>query len=129
MPVQSWHKKIFEEEISFNELVMEIFRHQSVHNKVYSEYLELLGKKSSAIITPEQIPFLPIELFKDRKVITGEAVHPMIFVSSGTTSAGQSKHYVTDISLYEKSFTKGFEQFYGSPSQYCILALLPSYLE
>jgi phenylacetate-coenzyme A ligase PaaK-like adenylate-forming protein len=52
-----------------------------------------------------------------------------IFTSSGTTGQSTSKHYVTDIELYKKSYLKGFEYFYGSISDYCILALLPSYLE
>jgi len=33
------------------------------------------------------------------------------------------------VSLYEKSFAKGFYHFYGDPQGYLILALLPSYLE
>jgi hypothetical protein len=40
-----------------------------------------------------------------------------------------SKHYVADLSLYEKSFLAGFNLFYGNPEQFIILALLPSYLE
>jgi hypothetical protein len=36
---------------------------------------------------------------------------------------------VTDLKLYEESFEKGFEQFYGNIEDWTILALLPSYLE
>jgi hypothetical protein len=40
-----------------------------------------------------------------------------------------SKHYVVDADLYEQSFTRGLELFYGDFSQYVVFALLPSYLE
>jgi hypothetical protein len=40
-----------------------------------------------------------------------------------------SKHLVTDVSIYEESYRKGFSQFYGNIEDYVILALLPSYLE
>jgi len=36
---------------------------------------------------------------------------------------------VTDISLYQQSFRKGFKHFYGNIEDYVVLALLPSYLE
>ncbi|MFC2443434.1 MAG: acyl transferase, partial [Capnocytophaga ochracea] len=47
----------------------------------------------------------------------------------GTTGAQTSRHYVKDLSLYEQSFRKGFEHFYGNVEDYVVLALLPSYLE
>ena len=52
-----------------------------------------------------------------------------IFTSSGTTGSTTSKHYVADLKLYETSFLKAFERQYGNPSNFVILALLPSYLE
>jgi hypothetical protein len=78
--------------------------------------------KSSAI------PFLPISFFKTQDVFIGEK--PVnLFESSGTTQDVKSHHWVQDLSLYEASFLKGFELFYGKPSHYCIIGLLPSYLE
>ena len=78
--------------------------------------------KSSAI------PFLPISFFKTQDVFIGEK--PVnLFESSGTTQDVKSHHWVQDLSLYEASFLKGFELFYGKPSNYCIIGLLPSYLE
>ncbi len=75
------------------------------------------------------IPFLPIEFFKSHQLISGEAPVQEIFTSSGTTGMVQSKHYVTDLKIYEESYRKAFELFYGNIDDYCILALLPSYLE
>ena len=40
-----------------------------------------------------------------------------------------SKHFVKNIELYKNSFSKGFDLFYGDIKKYCVLALLPSYLE
>ena len=88
-----------------------------------------MGTKVSEVEQVEDIPFLPVEFFKSRKVVTQDLVPQAVFTSSGTTGALTSKHYVTDLSLYEESFIKGFEKFYGSLSEWTILALLPSYLE
>jgi len=79
--------------------------------------------------TLEKIPFLPIECFKTEKVYCGHTTPQQIFTSSGTTGAQTSRHYVKELSLYEQSFRKGFEHFYGNVEDYVVLALLPSYLE
>ena len=52
-----------------------------------------------------------------------------IFESSGTTGLSTSRHYVSDLSVYEDSFLRSFRLFYGEPSDYFIAALLPSYTE
>lgn len=97
-----------------------IFNWQAAHNPVYKQWVAL--NKSSAI------PFLPISFFKTQNVFIGEK--PInLFESSGTTQDVKSHHWVQDLSLYEASFLKGFELFYGKPSHYCIIGLLPSYLE
>jgi hypothetical protein len=97
-----------------------IFNWQAAHNPVYKQWVEL--NKSTAI------PFLPISFFKTQDIFIGEK--PVnLFESSGTTQDVKSNHWVQDLSLYEASFLKGFELFYGKPSHYCIIGLLPSYLE
>jgi phenylacetate-coenzyme A ligase PaaK-like adenylate-forming protein len=113
----------------FEPLALEVFQYQAKNNDTYSKYLNHLGITTGSIHQLVQIPFLPIEFFKTDKIITGKDVPGKIFTSSGTTGAGTSKHYVTDISLYQESFTRTFQYFYGNPEQFCILALLPSYLE
>jgi len=97
-----------------------IFNWQAAHNPVYKQWVEL--NKSTAIA------FLPISFFKTQDVFLGEKpIH--LFESSGTTQDVKSNHWVQDLSLYEASFLKGFKLFYGNPSNYCIIGLLPSYLE
>ena len=113
----------------FRELALEVFQFQAADNPVYQAYLDHLGKSSGGIKTLEEIPFLPVEFFKKHRVVTGDLEHEAIFESSGTTGEGTSKHYICDLELYKRSFTSTFKLFYGDPSGYCILALLPSYLE
>ena len=97
-----------------------IFNWQAAHNPVYKQWVEL--NKSSAIA------FLPISFFKTQDVFIGEK--PVnLFESSGTTQDVKSHHWVQDLSLYEASFLNGFKIFYGDPSKYCVIGLLPSYLE
>ena len=124
-----FHIKSLEE---FGTMALEIFKFQSQHNEVYKKYLSLLECNPDSIRSVSEIPFLPIELFKTHDVVTkgGDAkIAPVIFTSSGTTGQTVSRHIVNNIFLYENSFRKGFEIFYGSVMDYCILALLPGYLE
>lgn len=116
-------------EQEFNEITLEIFNHQYTNNLVYNEFCKLLKVLPSQVTTINQIPFLPIEFFKTHIVKTGKFKEEQTFLSSGTSGQQQSKHFVKDVSLYEKSYQKTFKQFYGDIKNYCILALLPSYLE
>ena len=113
----------------FSNLAIEIFNYQYQTNKVYQNFCNLLNVTPSDIISIEKIPFLPVEFFKSQQVICGDAAFESIFLSSGTTGKNQSKHYVKDIEVYRQSFVKGFEQFYGQLTDYCFLALLPSYMQ
>lgn len=113
----------------FNRLSLLIFQHQAKHNQVYKSYLHHLNVNIDTIKKIEDIPFLPIEFFKSHDIITSDLKPEMIFTSSGTTGSVQSRHLVSDLRVYKQSFIKAFEHFFGSPEAYCILALLPNYLE
>ncbi|WP_421920924.1 acyl transferase [Marinifilum sp.] len=127
----NWKNKIFSigNEIEFEKLALEIFQYQAKNNADYREYLQHLKKNVNQINRIIDIPFLPIEFFKSRKIVSSNHPAQEIFTSSGTTGKLTSRHFVSDVGIYEKSFTKGFEDFYGSITDYCVLALLPSYLE
>ncbi|PKQ62803.1 acyl transferase [Labilibaculum filiforme] len=127
----NWEEEIFAiaNENDFEKTAFQVFQYQATNNKVYKEYLEHLKIDISTIKTISQIPFLPIDFFKSHKVISTDKEAQAIFTSSGTTGNLTSRHYVPNLKIYEASFTKGFEQYYGSVDDYCILALLPSYLE
>ena len=116
-------------ESQFQSLSLEIFEYQYNRTSVYREFCENLDISPSSVSSLEQIPFLPIEFFKSRIVLAGEAKPSLCFKSSGTTGTTTSRHYITDPEIYRRSFIQGFNKFYGNIDQYCILALLPSYLE
>ncbi|MCK0179639.1 acyl transferase [Flavobacteriaceae bacterium S0862] len=113
----------------FEEVAMTVFKHQFNNNKVYRSFCDLLYKHPSEVKCINDIPFLPIQFFKSHKVISSQAEAQEIFTSSGTTGQTISKHLISDIALYEQSFRKGFQYFYGNIEDYVVLALLPSYLE
>ncbi len=113
----------------FTPAAMETFRFQAAGNPVYRRYLELLGVDPESVTTPDDIPFLPVEFFRSYRVVTGTGEDVRVFESSGTTGAATSRHHLTDESPYLESLGAGFRHFFGEPSDYCILALLPSYLE
>lgn len=113
----------------FNALALETFRFQYKNNSVYRKFCELLNQHPKTVGSVEQIPFLPISFFKTHPVVSSVKPYDITFTSSGTTGQETSKHFVTDLSIYEESFRRGFESFYGDIEEYAVLALLPSYLE
>lgn len=114
-------------EESFNTIALEVFRHQARNNPIYRDYIGYLGLNIDDINSLEEIPYLPIQFFKDFEVST-TTKHQKVFTSSGTGGI-QSKHHVAELAIYEQSFRQGFNYFYGDIKDYTILALLPSYLE
>ena len=116
-------------ETEFSEFALQVFQRQAEEVAVYAEYLDLIKVEPSHIESIENIPFLPISFFKSHKVLPESKVEQIVFSSSGTTGQISSKHLVSDIKVYEASFRNGFKHFYGDIEDYCILALLPAYLE
>ena len=113
----------------FEKIALQTFRFQYENNLVYQEFCNLMNVEKGNIKTIQQIPFLPIQFFKSHRVISNENNIQETFTSSGTSGEQTSKHHVTDLSIYEKSYQNGFSQFYGNIEDYVVLALLPSYLE
>ena len=113
----------------FESLALKIFRFQYQHNELYRQYCDAVKCESAAVRSLQDIPFLPISFFKTREIKTTSFQPAMIFESSGTTGSVNSRHLVKDASIYEQSFLKAFEGGYGMISRYCIIGLLPSYLE
>ena len=127
--MNSFSERIFniKSEEDFNKLCMNLFDFQMENNPIYSAYSEIIlkGRNPNNI---NEIPFLPIEFFKTDQIICNGQKIEEIFLSSGTTG-NQSKHLISDLGIYKKSFRKSFDQFYGNISEYCILSLLPNYRE
>ncbi|WP_432713282.1 acyl transferase [Pedobacter sp.] len=116
-------------EQAFNALALNIFKQQAQNCAVYKAYIYHLGKDPEKINRVEDLPFLPISFFKSHEVLSSNRAPEIVFSSSGTTGMVQSRHLVTDVKVYEDSFNKAFQQFYGCIEDTCLLALLPSYLE
>ena len=114
-----------ENEEQFRALALTTFHHQYEHNPVYREFADLQKVEPELVKTPEEIPFLPIRLFKTREVICGTYPPHAVFLSSGTTGMVRSRHPVADLDLYRRSFVNGFRRFYGDPAHIQFLALTP----
>ena len=114
---------------TFETKALQLFAFQYEQNKTYQAFCRALGVKPHEVKCLQQIPFLPIQFFKSTTVRSGEFVSQKTFESSGTTGSVNSRHEVKDIGIYEESFNTAFQLFYGDIKKYCILGLLPSYLE
>jgi len=112
-----------------NEAALEVFRHQAEHCDIYHQYLNAIKVNAEEIQHASNIPYLPISFFKTHHVITGDFNPEITFTSSGTSGTNTSRHVVRSIDIYRKAFHRAFELQYGSPANYVICALLPSYLE
>jgi hypothetical protein len=112
-----------------DELALEVFDFQYRHNILYKSYVDALKINTRDVNEVHKIPFLPISFFKTHQIKTTLFEAEVIFESSGTTKTSNSTHHVKDRSIYTRSFMHGFEHFYGPANNWCIIGLLPSYLE
>jgi hypothetical protein len=120
---------IFQQEFDFLQKSLELFHFQYAHNALYKRFADALNCDAAKVNAIDQIPFLPISFFKQFPVTTTHFEPQVVFESSGTTGMATSRHLVKDKKIYEESFMTAYEQFYGPVEGYCILGLLPSYLE
>ena len=125
-----WKDKVLAVTASdFEKLALDLFHFQYENNAIYQQYTDALKINPLMVDDIGKIPFLPIRFFKSHIVASTHFEPSVVFESSGTTGSVNSRHYIKDASIYKESFTKGFEHFYGSVKDWCILGLLPSYLE
>ena len=113
----------------FEALALSVFRRQAEQCAPYREYIERMGIDSHAVHHIEQIPFLPIRLFKTHEVYCGAKAPEVVFTSSATTGMTPSRHPMASLALYERAFTEAFRRFYGEPSGWSLYGLLPNYLQ
>ena len=113
----------------FDSLALELFHYQYHNVLIYKQFCDLLSCKPEKITSWKDIPFMPVDFFRSHRISDQENKAALVFSSSGTTDSAISFHEVPFPAIYESSFSKGFQHFYGDIKSYCILALLPSYLE
>lgn len=117
-------------ETDFQAKCLETFLYQYENVEIYRKFVDYLGKNISEIKEVKDIPFLPIEMFKNHLVLDKNFKTEDYFQSSGTTQMlNRSKHFIADFNLYEESIYKSFEKFIGKPEDYIFLGLLPNYSE
>ncbi len=116
-------------EQDFEQMALALFRYQAERCAPYRQYIELLGINPHKVTHIDEIPFLPIELFKTHDVYCGEAEPEKVFTSSSTTGLTPARHPMQSLAHYERTFTSAFEQFYGPVEWWSIYGLLPNYLQ
>jgi phenylacetate-coenzyme A ligase PaaK-like adenylate-forming protein len=116
-------------EENFGSVAMEIWKYQYRNNGFYHSYCDLLGIQPDKIKNVSQIPFLPIEMFRQHDIKTGDWPAEVVFKSSGTTGSVQSRNHIRSLSWYHEITEKCFNSFFNSPADYIWFGLLPSYLE
>ena len=97
----------------FESIALKVFEFQYQNNSVYKTFCDYLKRNPETVKEVSTIPFLPIQFFKSKKIISTNATPEIIFKSSGTTGSVTSNHFVTDTTIYQKSYVKGFNYFYG----------------
>ncbi len=122
---------IFDETLSFEEKTLRVFEFQRKCNAVYQRFCAALGIEE--VRSASQIPLLPIQAFKETKVISVEdhsksEIQNLEFRSSGTTGMSRSRHFVLDPELYRRSAINGMQHFYDL-DEYVIWAYIPGYSE
>lgn len=134
MPVEKQRRQLLDKierlpDGNFEEIALEVFRYQALANEVYAAYLEYLRIDTAAIDRLENIPCLPIQLFKSYRLQSGRWEAERVFTSSGTTGDQTSHHLLRNVDWYRRNARRGFEYFYADLKDRCVLALLPAYLE
>lgn len=120
---------IFKDTLDFEAAALSLFHFQYNNNAVYRQWCESISVPPASVNAISKIPFLPISFFKTKKVVSGVFEPSLIFESSGTTQTINSQHLVKDGAIYEQSFIAAFEREYGPVKDWCVIGLLPSYLE
>ncbi|MBO5717314.1 MAG: acyltransferase [Alistipes sp.] len=113
----------------FEAAALELFRFQADRCKPYKEYISLLGIEPHDVKRIEDIPFLPIELFKSHDIYCADTEPEIVFTSSNTGGTTPSRHMMASKEVYRRAFTQAFEEFYGKIEEWSIYGLLPNYLE
>ncbi len=115
----------------FEELALELFQLHAQFNPIYSNWIDCLSINKQKVNSLKDIPYFPVRFFKQFEVGITKTIDSstLKFTSSTTTGGLPSQHYVPNPEIYFRSFLTAFEMFYGHPSNWTILALLPGYLE
>ncbi|HJW29409.1 MAG TPA: hypothetical protein VJ508_09165, partial [Saprospiraceae bacterium] len=116
-------------DLDFTRVALDVFHYQFEQNPVYRQYVEALSVSPISVNRIDEIPFLPITMFRDHVIKSGLWEAAAVFSSSGTTGTKPGMHYVRDLAWYHKIAELNISRIFGSPSDFTWIGLLPSYLD
>jgi hypothetical protein len=115
---------------NFESLAIKTFRFQAEYNATYKAFIDLLKINPDSISDYKDIPFLPVEAFRDHNVTTGEFAPEIIYRSSGTTNLGRrSEHRVRTVDWYNEVSSRIYSSLVCPVNDLTLFALLPGYIE
>ena len=79
---------------AFERTALELFAFQAERCAPYRDYLDAIGIAPGEVTRSADIPHMPIELFKSRKVYCGTKEPELVFTSSTTGGDTPARHYV-----------------------------------
>jgi len=118
------------EDDRFEELAVDVFRHQFELNSPYRAYCRARGATPENVTTWMGIPAVPADAFKAASLLCGDvSMAAATFRTSGTT-AGRGRrgtHHFLDTSLYSHALIAGFRHhLVPEGDRIQILSLIPS---
>ena len=121
---------IFDSSISFLERAGLVLDFQREHNPVYSSFLNTLGFRGevSSHTPTDEIPLIPVRVFKEAAVKSFTGEEDLLFKSSGTGSMITSNHFVKERRLYEKAIEAEFYRHFPKKNT-SIFCYTPGYSE
>ena len=113
----------------FEDFALELAQFQAIHNPIYAAYLKARKIQPSSIQKLEDIPFLPIQFFKDSQVYCGNPENAtQVYSSSGTTGAITSKHLQWSEEFYLSHAIFGMDVGYFKKCSQLLVHLLTNHL-
>lgn len=104
---------VFDGAVPFDERALEVFRYQRAECPPYRRFCDALGVGLFDPKTADEIPLMPIGLFKEVPVICGSIENVPLRFRSSATGGIQSSHWVAEPEMYRQSVLQGFKLFYG----------------
>ena len=109
--LHSFLEKNLSTEGDFNELALKIFAYQFKNNLPYQTYCRQKGKTPRLVKSWRDIPFVPINAFKEVPLsCTEPELAEAVFMTSGTTKGIRGKHYHPTLQIYDQSMKRNFKQ-------------------
>lgn len=104
---------IFDAAVPFEERALQVFRYQARECPPYRRFIEALRVDIDSVEKIEDIPHLPISVFKEVEVCTIPIAEVPLRFRSSATGGVRSSHWIASPELYRRSIVEGFRYAYG----------------